>query len=210
MLLCGLSLVAVGGGNSNCGVRVSHYSGFSRRAQALGHAGSVVEVLGLIALWHVGSSQTRDWTYVPYIGRGILNHWTTREVFILKVSCTKQQLTCCGVSDYVGFVKSIKLKKRIQPEQVLFVAHCSILIFSLLPTKCRFVFCTEPLWSVCDESHNEAKVLVPGGVSRTASKKAGRIRLFDFPLFSFCLEPRHRVVLPVTMRSHTHAQDGWA
>ena len=68
------------------------------------------------------------------------------------------------------------------------------------------MFCIEPLRSVCDESHNETKVLVPGGVSRTASKKAGRIRLFDFPLFSFCLEPRHRVVLPVTMRSHTHAQ----
>ena len=26
------------------------------------------------------SSQTRDWTCVPYIGRQILNHWTTREV----------------------------------------------------------------------------------------------------------------------------------
>ena len=60
LLLCGLSLVAVGGSYSNCGVRVSHYSGFFCGAQALGHVGSVVEVLGLIALWHVGSSQTRD------------------------------------------------------------------------------------------------------------------------------------------------------
>ena len=25
---------------------------------------------------------TRDWTHVPYIGRQILNHWTTREVLI--------------------------------------------------------------------------------------------------------------------------------
>ena len=29
---------------------------------------------------HVGSSQTRDGTYVPCIGRWILSHWTTREV----------------------------------------------------------------------------------------------------------------------------------
>ena len=36
--------------------------------------------MGLIALWHVGSSQTRDWTRVPCIGRWILNHCATREV----------------------------------------------------------------------------------------------------------------------------------
>ena len=35
---------------------------------------------GLVALWHVGSSWTRDWAPVPCIGRWILNHWTTREV----------------------------------------------------------------------------------------------------------------------------------
>ena len=36
--------------------------------------------MGLVAPWHVGSSRTRAWTRVPYIGRRILNHWTTREV----------------------------------------------------------------------------------------------------------------------------------
>jgi len=36
--------------------------------------------MGLVAPPHVGSSQTRDGTYVPCIGRWILNHWTTREV----------------------------------------------------------------------------------------------------------------------------------
>ena len=35
--------------------------------------------MGLVAPWHVGSSQTRDHTHVPCIGRQILNHWTTRE-----------------------------------------------------------------------------------------------------------------------------------
>ena len=35
---------------------------------------------GLVALQHVGSSQTRDRTHVPCIGRQILNPWTIREV----------------------------------------------------------------------------------------------------------------------------------
>ena len=43
------------------------------RAQQLLH-------VGLVALRHVESSQTRGQTRVPSIGRQILNHWTTREV----------------------------------------------------------------------------------------------------------------------------------
>ena len=35
---------------------------------------------GLVAPWHVGSSQTRDGTCVPCIGRRILIHCATREV----------------------------------------------------------------------------------------------------------------------------------
>ena len=35
--------------------------------------------LGLIALWHVKSSGTRDRTHVPCIGRRILNCWATKE-----------------------------------------------------------------------------------------------------------------------------------
>ena len=34
---------------------------------------------GLVALWHVRSSRTRDQTVVPFIARQILNHCTTRE-----------------------------------------------------------------------------------------------------------------------------------
>ena len=36
--------------------------------------------MGLVALRHVESSWTRDWTLVLFIGRGIINHWTTEEV----------------------------------------------------------------------------------------------------------------------------------
>ena len=35
---------------------------------------------GLVALQHVGSSQTRDQTCVTCIGWQILNHWATREI----------------------------------------------------------------------------------------------------------------------------------
>ena len=40
--------------------------------------GSVMRCLA--ALQHVGSSQTRDRTHVPCIGRQILTHFATREV----------------------------------------------------------------------------------------------------------------------------------
>ena len=35
---------------------------------------------GSAAAWHVGSSRTRDHSRVPFTGRRIPNHWTTREV----------------------------------------------------------------------------------------------------------------------------------
>ncbi|KAM7241041.1 hypothetical protein CapIbe_007613, partial [Capra ibex] len=35
---------------------------------------------GLVAPQHVGSSQTMDQTHVPYIGRWILTHCTSRKV----------------------------------------------------------------------------------------------------------------------------------
>ena len=38
-----------------------------------------LQLTGLVAPWHVGSSQTREQTRVPCIGRQILNHQTTRE-----------------------------------------------------------------------------------------------------------------------------------
>ena len=35
---------------------------------------------GLVAPWHVGFSQTREQTPATYVGRKILNCWTTKEV----------------------------------------------------------------------------------------------------------------------------------
>ena len=37
------------------------------------------QLVGLDALWHMDSSQARDLTHVPCIGRQILNQCTTRE-----------------------------------------------------------------------------------------------------------------------------------
>ena len=52
---------------SSCDEQASPFSGFSCcRAQAQ-------------ELWCTGSSQSKDGTPVPCIGRRILNHWTARE-----------------------------------------------------------------------------------------------------------------------------------
>ena len=74
----GLSLVAVSGGHAAlpCRAQASQCSGFSRsRARA-----RLLWWSGLVASWHVGSSQTRDRTHAPCIGRQSLVHCTTREV----------------------------------------------------------------------------------------------------------------------------------
>ena len=71
----------------------SHCSSFSCGAQALGCMGFSSRSAWAYYPWHVGSSQTRDWTCVPCISRQILNQWTTREVlFRLFKSYHKQRL----------------------------------------------------------------------------------------------------------------------
>ena len=54
--------------------------GFRARAKYLWHSGLAPPRL-------VGSSQTRDRTRVPCIGRRILNQWTTREVPMSTLEC---------------------------------------------------------------------------------------------------------------------------
>ena len=58
---------------SSCGARAP-----DAQAQQLWHT-------GLVAPWHVGSSQTRARTRVPCIGRQILNHCATREVPLIVI-----------------------------------------------------------------------------------------------------------------------------
>ena len=64
-------------------VRASHCGGFSWCvARALGMWAQQLWHTGLVAMWQVGSSRTRNRTHVPCIGRRILNHCTTREALI--------------------------------------------------------------------------------------------------------------------------------
>ena len=56
------------------GARTSHCGGFCCcEAWFLKHRLSSCG-MDLVALWHVGSSWTRDWTHVPFIDRQILKH----------------------------------------------------------------------------------------------------------------------------------------
>ena len=62
------------------GARASHCRGLSCcRAQAPDAQAQQLWLMDLVAPRHVGSSQTRDRTRVPCIGRQILNHCATRE-----------------------------------------------------------------------------------------------------------------------------------
>ena len=66
------------------GARASHYRGLSCcGAQAPDAQAQQLWLMGLVALRHVGSSQTRARTRVPCIGRQILNHCATREALCL-------------------------------------------------------------------------------------------------------------------------------
>ena len=68
----GLSLVVV------CGLLIAVASLVADHG--LQSAWASVVVVSVDALGHVESSQARDRTHVPCIGRQILNPWTTREV----------------------------------------------------------------------------------------------------------------------------------
>ena len=86
---CGLSLAVASGGYSS--MRCTGFSlqwllllrSTDSRHKGFSNCGMRAQQLwckGVVAPRHVGSSKTRDRTYVPCIGRQILNHWATREV----------------------------------------------------------------------------------------------------------------------------------
>ena len=64
--------------------------------------------MGLVALWHVESSQTRDQTHAPCIGRRILNHWTPRDAHR---------------EDFKGLVRSLSVWAAVEEEQGKETAH---------------------------------------------------------------------------------------
>ena len=56
--------------------------------------------MGSVALRHVESSQTRDRTHVPRIGRKILNHRTIRKVFPTSLSTTSKHFSSVISPDF--------------------------------------------------------------------------------------------------------------
>ena len=99
--------------------------------------------MGLVATWHVGSSWTRDRTYVPFIGKWILIHCTTREIL-------------CGFFKPLGFIIFSSLEHRggaldLVIEFLAITVFPEIFIFCsgyLLPSLflgtlllCEFSFC---------------------------------------------------------------------
>ena len=79
--LCeGLLQLWQAGATLHRGAQASHYCGLSCcGAQAPDAQAQQLWLTGLVAPWHVGSSQTRARTRVPCIGRRTLNHCATRE-----------------------------------------------------------------------------------------------------------------------------------
>ena len=91
--------------------------------------------MGLVAPWHVESSQTRDRTHVPCIGRRIPNHWTIGEF-------THELLT--DTRKCLNFVFHIVLLCFIQMSQLPFSFLQILLpVISLGETKSsRITLCT--------------------------------------------------------------------
>ena len=118
------------------------------RAQQLWLAGSRAQAqqlwrMGLVAPRHVGSSRTRARTYVPCIGRWILNHCATREVLEMdflkiKTGCKwaeqGSKSACYGAQGDYNIVTRIIIIRSFQiwvlpflqfSPRVLFLIYCS-------------------------------------------------------------------------------------
>ena len=83
---------------------------WSTGAQALGEQALVV------ALRDVESSQIRDGTYVPCIGRWILIHWATSEVlilFLIRMFGRQRKVASTGRCPLMGFVVSLMMLRGI-------------------------------------------------------------------------------------------------
>ena len=97
---------------------------------------------GLVALRHVRSSQTRDGTCVPCVGRGIRSHWTPREVptrpFLLLVSLGTLTI---GFRDHPIIQDNLKILNYICKH--LFTPRL-VNIHRFLGLGCGGIFCRAP------------------------------------------------------------------
>ena len=87
------------------GARASHCHGLSCcGAQAPDAQAQQLWLTGLVALRHVGSSQTRARTRVPCIGRRILNHCATWEALLeyFKVNSRRHIISLVNTSGFIS------------------------------------------------------------------------------------------------------------
>ena len=91
--------------------------------------------MGLVALQHEESSQTRDQALSPFIGRWILNHWNTREVL---------RLYTFDLADHVSLTKNNNLPNSKFCYTVITLSSSKML---LVQTTWNFInnyyFCSE-------------------------------------------------------------------
>ena len=129
------------GGSS---LAASHCGGFSCcRMQTLGCVGfschstqaQQLQHTDLVAPQHVESSQTRDWTHVPCIGRRIRDHWTIKS----KTDVLNQD---CKICDYRIWVDSCV------------TAHGSTVASLRIPSEftsiVKIFFCFTTAWKFCE------------------------------------------------------------
>ena len=127
--------------------------------------------IGLVALWHVESSWTRDWTRVPCIGRYSLNHWTVREAWHVdselwrvgsgSLTSVRTQAACIGSAESQPLNPpgesrsrgSWRLRQRTDSAWPPTLTHCTC-ISSLAPPL-LFPFPKSPTSSCQDEDPPE-------------------------------------------------------
>ena len=127
--------------------------------------------MGLVALLHVESSWTRDWTGVPCFGRLILHHWTTRTVLTdslifssswLKFSLCSSVLFLSSIAFLITFTLNSSSDKLFTSASLgffqvffflLFLKHISLSVFLLCLTFSVFMKIGETVtflvWKVC-------------------------------------------------------------
>ena len=86
--------------------------------------------MGLVALLPVGSSLTRDWTHVPWVGRQILDHYTTRKpwdmfLILLAIWSPSWRLLCthacsASLSNSFWWLVFLHLCHSLRPVPVFF------------------------------------------------------------------------------------------
>ena len=125
-------------GSSLCGLLTSVASHCG--AQALCTEAQKLQYAESPASKHVESSQTRDWTCVPWIGRRILNHWTTRDVlsnfssFIYKTLSFPILYTVCSYHwailkvRFIVTILVVLQKLLVQSEALLNLGHHCLLL----------------------------------------------------------------------------------